>query len=132
MFIGFANFYRRFIQGFSRIAALLTFLLKTTGLSELAPKAFKADDNKVVGDGGDKTNETVINLSKNKKSRNLTYVPNIKATGKPNFLTLDAKKAFNYLRLAFIKTPIFQYFNLENHIQIETDASSYAISRVLS
>ena len=29
VFIGFANFYRRFIQGFSRIAAPLTSLLKT-------------------------------------------------------------------------------------------------------
>ena len=31
VFLGFANFYRRFIQGFSRIAAPLTSMLKTTG-----------------------------------------------------------------------------------------------------
>ena len=31
VFLGFANFYRRFIQGFSRIAAPLTSILKTTG-----------------------------------------------------------------------------------------------------
>ena len=30
VFLGFANFYRRFIQGFSRIAAPLTSMLKTT------------------------------------------------------------------------------------------------------
>ena len=30
VFLGFANFYRRFIQGFSRIAALLISILKTT------------------------------------------------------------------------------------------------------
>ena len=29
VFLGFANFYRRFIQGFSRIAAPLTWILKT-------------------------------------------------------------------------------------------------------
>ena len=32
IFLGFANFYWRFIQGFSRIVALLTSMLKTTGL----------------------------------------------------------------------------------------------------
>ena len=36
VFIGFANFYRRFIQGFSKIAAPLTSMLKTTGSSDLA------------------------------------------------------------------------------------------------
>ena len=35
VFLGFANFYRRFIQGFSRIAAPLTSMLKTT--NEPAP-----------------------------------------------------------------------------------------------
>ena len=30
VFLGFANFYQRFIQGFSKIVALLTSILKTT------------------------------------------------------------------------------------------------------
>ena len=34
VFLGFANFYRRFIQGVSRIAALLTSMLKTAAPSE--------------------------------------------------------------------------------------------------
>ena len=34
VFLGFANFYRRFIQGFSRLAALLTSMLKTKPLYE--------------------------------------------------------------------------------------------------
>ena len=33
-------------------------------------------------------------------------MPNIGAIREPNFLTPDAKKIFNYLRLAFIKVPI--------------------------
>ena len=107
VFISFANFYWRFIQGFSRVVALLTFLLKIIRSSKSAPKAFKADDNEIVGGGGGKTNRTVVNLSKNEKSRKLTCVPNIGATEKPNFLTFNTKKTFNHLRLAFIKAPIF-------------------------
>ncbi len=48
------------------------------------------------------------------------------------FLTSEAKKAFTKLRQAFIETPILNYFDLERHIQIETDASGYAISEILS
>ena len=102
VFINFANFYRRFIQGFSRIAAPLTSMLKTTGSSEeLAPKTFKANDDKVVGGGGGRANETVRN-----SSRKSMRMPNIGATKEPNFLTPDAKKGLNHLRLVFIKAPI--------------------------
>ena len=134
VFIGFANFYRCFIRGFSRIAALLTFLLKTIKSSdESASKAFRADGNKVVSGGGSgRANGTVVNSSKNEKSRNSTRVPNIGATGEPNFLTPDAKKAFNHLRLAFIKAPILRHFDPKSHIRIEINASGYAIGGVLS
>ena len=50
VFIGFANFYRRFIQGFSKIATSLTAMLKTTGSS--IASAFRVDHDEVVG-GGD-------------------------------------------------------------------------------
>ena len=62
----------------------------------------------------------------------MTHVPNIKAMRKPNFLISDAKKAFNHLRLAFIKAPILRHFDLESHIRIETDVSDYAIGKVLN
>ena len=55
--IGFANFYQRFIRGFSKIAARLTSILKTTGLLDLAQRD---DNNEVVRGGGDR------NLSKSK------------------------------------------------------------------
>ena len=74
----------------------------------------------------------IVDLSKNKKSKKLMYMPNIGATKEPNLLTFNTKKTFNHLQLTFIKTLILQYFDLESHIQIETDASSYAIDRVLS
>ena len=60
------------------------------------------------------------------------YMPNIRAIGKSNFLTPNAKKAFNHLRLAFIKALIPQHFDLENHIRIGIDTSSYTIGGVLS
>ena len=76
--------------------------MRTTRLSEeLAPKTFIANSNKVVGDGGSRANKTIRN-----SSRNLTCMLNIGALKELNFLTPDAKKVFNYLRLAFIKAPI--------------------------
>ena len=65
-----------------------------------------ADDNEIIGESNSKANETIVNLSKNKKSRNLTHMPNIRAIEKPNFLTSNTKKAFNHLWLAFIKALI--------------------------
>ena len=98
MFIGFINFYWRFIQDFSKIAAPLTLMLKTTRLfDKLAPKAFKAGNNEVFGGDGGRADEAVVNLSKNKKSKKSTYVPNVGAIGEPNFLISNAKKAFNHL-----------------------------------
>ena len=67
VFIGFTNFYRRFIQGFNRIAAPLTLMLKTTESSDLAPR-LRANDNEVVGGGGKADDR---NLSKSKKSKNV-------------------------------------------------------------
>ena len=106
--------------------------MKTTGLLKLALKVFKADNNKVVDDGDSKANRTVMNLSKNKKSKKLTYVPNIGSIGEPNFLTPNAKKAFKYSQLAFIKALILQYFDLENYIRIKTNVLGYAIGEVSS
>ena len=100
MFINIANFYWRFIQSFSRIVILFIFLLKTTRLLKLALKAFKVDNNEVVSNSGNITNETFVNSLnqlKNNKSKNLTYMLNIRAIKKLNFLTSNAKKIFNHL-----------------------------------
>ena len=112
VFIGFANFYWRFIQGFNRIATPLISILKIIESSkESALKTFKADDNKIVGGGSSRANKTVRNSFKK-----LMCVPNIRATREPNFLIPNTRKAFNHLRLAFIKALILWYFDAECHI----------------
>ena len=60
------------------------------------------------------------------------YMPNIIAIKKFNFLTFNAKKAFNYLKQAFIATLILRDFDLQSHIWIEADISGFIISKVLS
>ena len=109
-------------------------MLKTTRSSEeSALKAFRASNNKIVGDGN-RVDKTVMDSfkSKNEKFKKSTYMLNIRATGKPNFLIPNAKKTFNHLKLAFIKALILRHFNLKSHIRIKTNASGYTISRVLS
>ena len=50
----------------------------------------------------------------------------------PSFLTPDARRAFTQLRQAFTEAPILRHFDSKRHIQIETNASGYAIGGVLS
>ena len=44
VFIGFANFYRRFIQGFSKIAAPLTSMLKTSSTTSTLSQNLRDDE----------------------------------------------------------------------------------------
>ena len=98
MFISFANFYQYFIQYFSKIAILLIFLLKRTGLFyKLNLKILRADDNEIIGDNNSRINKTVVNLYKNNKFKKLMYIPNIRAMKKFNFLIPKTKKISNYL-----------------------------------
>ena len=76
VFLGFANFYRRFIQGFSHIAAPLTSMLKTTGSTGSVASPKKTEGGvggdsvvDVVG-GGEAINYTKgKNLAKTTKSK---------------------------------------------------------------
>ena len=59
------------------------------------------------------------------------FISNFAKNGS-NYLTPDAKSAFNQLRQAFIEMPIFQNFNPKQYIRVETDAFGHAIDGVLS
>src|SRR5882724_4981729 len=80
-FLGFANFYHRFIVGFSDIVIPLIHLTR--------------------------------------KDTPLTWGPN-------------HTEAFETLKTAFTQAPILAHFNPDNPIVIETDASDYAITAIIS
>ena len=145
VFLGFANFYQRFIQGFSRIAVPLTSILKTLGSTEskIRPSeggvgvggsragrgGSKLDRSKLCDnevDGGEiEDNKVGEKVQEKSRSKNLS-----KST--LDFLTPGAKLAFTKLRQAFLKALILYHFDPECHIRIKTDVSGYAISGVLS
>ena len=48
------------------------------------------------------------------------------------YQTPNTKQAFTQLWQAFIKAPILWHFDLERHIQIETEVSGYTIGGVFN
>ena len=73
MFINYANFYQRFIQHFNIIAVVLIFRFTITKLLDLVLKAFRFDNNEIIKKNSNKTNEMIINSSKNDRSKNLMH-----------------------------------------------------------
>ena len=65
-------------------------------------------------------------MSKSKK------LSKFKKTIRLDFLTPGVRLVFIELRQVFLKALILHHFNSEHYIQIETDASGYAMSRVFS
>ena len=110
IFLGFANFYHCFIQGFSTIAALLTSMLKMS-LTLTMQKSINLVDE---FDGGDYSKNEARRASASTKgpteadypsSNHVSYVvSNIvshSAKNVSNYLIPDVKKAFDQLRQAF-------------------------------
>ena len=114
VFIGFANFYRHFIKDFSKIATLLTAILKTTGLS--IASASRVDDDEIVGGGGAISRSDVSKKSDKSKSRTKSgHLGNNNDLKERKFLTSDAREVFNLLRQALPK-PRFSYTLIRNVI----------------
>ena len=126
IFIGFAIFYRRFIKGFSRIAAPVIAMLKTIG--SFVASASSIDDNEIIGGRGAVSwSDTSRKLAKSK-----SWTKSGNNSEEPKFLTSEAKEAFNCLRQVFTKALILRHFDPECHIQIKTDVLGYVIGGVLS
>ena len=102
-------------------------MLKTTRSSDLASKELGTDE--FVRGGGKANDRNPSKKSKNIKSGIQT---NIKAIEKSTFLTPVTKETFYSLRQAFTEALILQHYDPECHIRIQTDASSYAMRRVLN
>ena len=124
VFLGFANFYQYFIQNLSKIAGPLTSILRTSPTWSAKNLSLLIDlvENAEVGVGGSDREDETNRRSPNSKNTN----------GARGYLTLKAKLAFTQLKKAFTKAPIFRHFDLECHMRIEIDASSYAIGKVFS
>ena len=82
VFLGFANFYQRFIQSFSKIAEPLTSMLKTSSvtrsLKNLLSSMDVAEVDEVdVGGGSDRKDKTVVrSLLKNSNGATGYLTPN--------------------------------------------------------
>ena len=66
------------------------------------------------------------------KDKMVEKSPSKNLNGITGYLNPNARQFFTQLRQAFIKALIFQYFDLEYYIQIETDVLNYTISKVQS
>ena len=88
-----------------------------------------ADDDEVGEDKNNRNKTNLSNSSASKKSIGAGYLTSkgakkvgsntkkvVKAVRGSNYLTSDAKKAFNLLRHVFIQVPIFEYFDLKRNI----------------
>ena len=143
VFLGFANFYFCFIQRFGRIAVPLTSMLMMSPASTSATQKLMNLIVEFDGDncGKNKARKTSAStkgstradyLSFNYDSHAVSNFVSNSAKNVSNYLTPDTKKAFDQFCQAFTKALILQHFDLEQYIQVETNASEYAIGKVLN
>ena len=71
-------------------------------------------------------------LSSNHMSYAVNNIVSNSAKNVSNYLTPDAKKAFDQLYQTFIEALILYKFDPEQYIQVKTDTSGHAIGEVLS
>ncbi len=105
VFLGFANFYRRFIKNFNRIAAPLTSMLRTTPSTPPSTsgskEAVNLTSNRVESGGVCGVGGAGGACSVGGKIKNLSKAKNSNGAFGKYFLTSEARFAFTRLRKAF-------------------------------
>ena len=116
VFLGFANFYRRFIREYSRVSAPLTDMTR----------------------GANRPKQRVAKFARNRPAAPQPELAAERHSGldametKAFTLTEEARTAFSKLKEAFLTAPLLAHYNPEWETQLETDASGFAISGILS
>lgn len=127
MFTGFANFYRRFIEGYSRITLPLTELTREEKRGETAVQPKKKGTPRAGRNKQPRRNPSPNKIEKKEvKKRHNAFLD------KKFKLPEKAKEAFNKLKEAFTEAPLLRHFDPRLRIRVETDASGYAISGIIS
>ena len=125
VFLRFANFYRQFIQRFSRIAAPLTSMLKTSSTESAKPREGRVkvgvnDEGELNGrnevGGGEVEHEEVGDDEVARKKNHQKTSKSKKTIRSSDFLTPGARLAFTELRQAFVKALILHHFDPERHL----------------
>ncbi len=92
MFFWFTNFYRRFINDFSKIEVPLTLILKMTFSASARPGSMRSDNTELNTNSGSSLDDSKIN-NKIANLVNTTKKMNVKT----DCLTFRAKKTFIHL-----------------------------------
>jgi hypothetical protein len=133
-FLGFANFYRRFIEGFSKVARPLTELTKKEKHVQNAKNAKNVQNAQNVQNAKNAKNAQNVQNAKNaKNAQNAQNAKNAKNERNADFVwTEECQQAFDRLKALFIEAPILVHFHPEKPTVVETDASDFALGAVLS
>lgn len=132
VFLSFDNFYQTFIQNFSRIVALLIWILRIFSPDNSDPTDKEAGNIEIrkenVGDidSNEIVDGSIENLSNLVKSKKINLV--MTNLFRADFLTPKARKTFIQVWKAFTEVTILCFFDPECYIRNKTDASRYAIS----
>ena len=122
VFLGFANFYRGFIQSFSRIAAPLTSMFRRSQTPTTQKLMNLVDEFDGRDHGENKARRASAStkgpagedyLSSNDVSHAVSNIVSNSAKNVSNYLTPDTKRAFDQLHQAFTESPILQHFDPE-------------------